>query len=86
MQIDPPSSVAYATNCLQFSSPRGEALFKIPFVFHNKDSEREFENLFVLINYLYLRIPLFLKGLLPLEIMIRYVLAFLNFVRYARTA
>ena len=25
VQIDPPSSVAYATNCLQFSSPQGEA-------------------------------------------------------------
>ena len=25
VQIDPPSSVAAATNCLQFSSPRGEA-------------------------------------------------------------
>ena len=57
-EIYPPSSVAHAT-----ASPRGEAFFKIPFVFHNKDSERGFENLFVLINYLYLRIPLFLKAI-----------------------
>ena len=36
VEIYPPSSVAYATNCLQFSSPRGEAFCKISFVLHSK--------------------------------------------------
>ena len=37
MQIYPPSSVAYATNCLQFSShPKGKPFCKIPFALHDK--------------------------------------------------
>ena len=39
VEIDPPSSVANATNCLLFSSPQGEAFLQDSFALHNKATE-----------------------------------------------
>ena len=43
VEIDPPSSVAYATNCLQFSSPEGKSFCKASFALHNKATGRKYE-------------------------------------------
>ena len=39
VQIDPPSSVAYATNCLQFSSPKGKPFARFLSYYATKDEE-----------------------------------------------
>ena len=43
MQIDPPSSVAYATNCLQLSSTKGKPFCKTSLALHNKATGRKHE-------------------------------------------
>ena len=43
VEIDPPSLVACATNCLQFSSPEGKPFCKASFALHNKAIGRKYE-------------------------------------------